>query len=159
MDDTVIERDLAFVPGVSLLPLGLRRATGIAAVNFPSVDLGGELAVVASKVTDADPNAVHRLTWHLWGLSLGVTSDLLAAAHSPSLVWPPIRFQNRVANFTMWAVCGAWELLSAVRRPAGMAAPSAGLRERHFTPRHLLAGATVAGAAAVLVPLAVRALM
>lgn len=139
-----IKKPINFVPGLRLLPDGLRGAMGLKTLSFPSVSLPGETVARSSK-------APIGLPFDLWGLSLFVSSDLLALASRASLIWPPIRFDNRVLQALLFAALGYAEVWTAVFRPSGNTAPLRGLREGHFNGKHLAfaAATTVLGAFAV----------
>lgn len=53
--------------------------------------------------------------FNLWGLTLAATSDLLNLQGQKALAWPPARFANPVANFVLYALCGAAELYDPKR--------------------------------------------
>jgi 8-oxo-dGTP pyrophosphatase MutT (NUDIX family) len=59
------------------------------------------------------------LRFQLWGLTLQISSDLLAASGHPRLNWPAFRLSGGLLNACVYAACGAVELYewASGRRP------------------------------------------
>ena len=86
--------------GVSFGPEGQALADGTGRWNTTAAENTSEGSLPA-------------LEFQLWGLTLGVTSDLLALTHEAPQVplnWPPVRFPGAVPSAIAWAVWGAMEV-------------------------------------------------
>jgi hypothetical protein len=81
-------------PLASRVPAAVLEATGLAAVRFPAVDLH-EAAPTAAAVA---PPAEEEAGFRLWGITLGISSDLVVCADRPSLNKPPVYAENALAQ-------------------------------------------------------------
>jgi len=99
-----------FFPWCSILPMGLRRATGLEVVYLPAIHLS---AAAESCAATGGGGGSNDPPFTLWGMSLQATSDLLSAAglmrHS-DLAWPPLTTTNPLLNGLVAAWCGAKEV-------------------------------------------------
>mgnify|MGYP005993108203 CR=1 FL=1 len=90
---------------------------------------------------DACEDALPELEFQLWGLTLGVTSDLLALTHSAQQVplnWPPLRLPGALPSAIAWAVWGYMEVRDY---------PRYGVHPRHLAAAAVLATGIAAGVA------------
>lgn len=80
-------------PMAELLPAGLLEALGLATLNFPAIDLREQ-----PKPSGGTPTAsAVAPDFRLWGITLGITSDLLQLAGRPPLNRPAVRADNMLA--------------------------------------------------------------
>ena len=92
------------------LPAPVLEAAGLAAVRFPAVDLHeADPASLAAGTSDA--------IFRLWGITLGISSDLVEVAGRPSLNRPPVQAGNFVAQALITARmrwrAGRWRTASS----------------------------------------------
>lgn len=83
------------------IPPSILQTLGLASVSFPAVELSETAplsAVHESNSVTAGAN-IKASTFQLWGLTLGITSDLLVLKGNRPLDQPPIRAHNRVVRF------------------------------------------------------------
>lgn len=82
------------------LPPRLQAALGLDTLHLPCILLPG----------GGEPMA-------LWGMTLAATGDLLHACGlaERELAWPPVSFDNSLAQLLVRAGCGGWELLGLAR--------------------------------------------
>jgi 8-oxo-dGTP pyrophosphatase MutT (NUDIX family) len=120
----VVRNYAHLIPGVRALPAAAVATLGLDRLHFPAVHLPTPLPPLADGATAFAPAgaavvAVGRPldaapAFPLWGLTLGATADLLAAAGEATaartLTWPPVSFEGAVPNAIVTSVCGVIEI-------------------------------------------------